>query len=352
MHNHPYNLYFSYLPIDTLIGLLGLIKNLLLFSVTYLYFSEKFQHFQRLIKFISLAVLILCFSIFLEKIFINNLHRISGLFFSEQVAGSYLLKFGLIIIFFHFFNKENLKFLIFILLIFISILLTGDRAPFINFVAFIFLFLLFIKIDLKEKFKIFLPLFIIFILTITFSKQLQNRYNLTLAQFGMIKNFEQNELLKNYENDYGNYKNFTDSRWFDHFRVAYRIAKNNIFVGSGLKTFRTICRYDEFDEKNISNNIIEKNSRCNTHPHNIYFEILSETGLFGLLIFLFFLYKLFKKNWKHSNYEKKIIFLISIFIFFSPFQTTGAFFSTFNGFFYFFYFALLMSNQIFKIENK
>ena len=33
---------------------------------------------------------------------------------------------------------------------------------------------------------------------------------------------------------------------------------------------------------------------CTTHPHNIYVELLSDTGLIGLMIFLFFLYKIIK----------------------------------------------------------
>ena len=79
--------------------------------------------------------------------------------------------------------------------------------------------------------------------------------------------------------------------------------------------------------------------RCNTHPHNIFFEILSELGIIGFLVFIFFLFYILIKLLKNFYFFKKesneeLIYIISFIILFNPIQTTGAFFSTWNGIFY------------------
>ena len=75
--------------------------------------------------------------------------------------------------------------------------------------------------------------------------------------------------------------------------------------------------------------------RCSTHPHNIYLEILSETGTLGFLLFLFTLLCLFKINkvFTKKNIRNNPEILILLFICFWPIQSTGSFFSTWNGFF-------------------
>ena len=48
--------------------------------------------------------------------------------------------------------------------------------------------------------------------------------------------------------------------------------------------------------KNIFKKIPLTSQRCSTHPHQIHFELLSEQGLIGYLIFFFFIFSYFKKN--------------------------------------------------------
>ena len=127
-------------------------------------------------------------------------------------------------------------------------------------------------------------------------------------------------------------KKFWDSQWGAHYLTAIEIYKDNIIFGSGLKTFRFECSNQDYSK--VDSLLVDK--RCSTHPHNIYLEILSETGTFGLLLFLFFLINFFKTN---KIFSKKLMntnpeILILVFIFFWPIQSTGAIFSTWNGFFY------------------
>ena len=90
--------------------------------------------------------------------------------------------------------------------------------------------------------------------------------------------------------------------------------------------------------------------RCSTHPHNIYFQLLSETGILGLSSFLVLLiYLLFYsfKNLTLSNPLHNCTF-ITLFLFLWPLQSTG---SLFNNWYagYFFY---LISLVIILVNSK
>ena len=72
--------------------------------------------------------------------------------------------------------------------------------------------------------------------------------------------------------------------------------------------------------------------RCITHPHQIYFEFLSEHGLVGTLIILSIFYKLiFSKilqTFHEQNYVK-IGALIYLILVFAPIIPSGAFFNNY-----------------------
>ena len=61
-----------------------------------------------------------------------------------------------------------------------------------------------------------------------------------------------------------------------------------VFFGSGIKTFREECKKEKY----------KLEQRCSTHPHNTYFQLLSETGIFSFLIILFIFFFLVYENLK------------------------------------------------------
>ena len=141
-------------------------------------------------------------------------------------------------------------------------------------------------------------------------------------------------------------------RYGAHFLTAYEIFLDNKFLGSGIKSYRYVCSFEEFDE--IPSKYADK--RCNTHPHNLYFEILSEGGLFLILPFSFLIIYLLLFNFKklifNSIKSRYIINLSLILILFFPLQTTGSFFSTFNGVFYWIGLAVIFSTSGINILRK
>ena len=70
----------------------------------------------------------------------------------------------------------------------------------------------------------------------------------------------------------------------------------NKLFGIGPKMFREACSYKQFDNR------ILPHSGCSTHPHNMYIQLLSETGLLGFIfvftIFIIVVYYLLKQIYK------------------------------------------------------
>ena len=75
-----------------------------------------------------------------------------------------------------------------------------------------------------------------------------------------------------------------------HYITAYRMFLDNKVLGVGIKNFRNFCSNEKYQASKLS---------CSTHPHNAYIQILSETGIVGLLFVLFLLYYFCKYIFKH-----------------------------------------------------
>ena len=94
--------------------------------------------------------------------------------------------------------------------------------------------------------------------------------------------------------------------------------------------------------KNQQYNVV---NACTTHPHNIYMQLLAETGLLGFLpifsLFLFVLYKIIshgynkilKRKINLSDYE--ICLYCAALITLWPFIPTGSAFNNWNSLIYF-----------------
>ena len=267
--------------------------------------------------------------------------RLSGPFKNELVPGFFLSTFGFFSIFFFFhFNhfKNNYLFLIFIFLNFSFVILSGERSSVImSFFTLICFFLIYDKFRFKKFYFIF-AIIIILLSFIKFNPATNERFKDIILWAKddnfIFKNTETNQDLKEYSKVV---QNFFKTDWGKHYFVAIKIIKDEPFFGKGIRSFREECK--KYDEKS-----------CTTHPHHFILEILSETGVFFLILYTFLIFKVILYYWNLK--EKKNYFnLGSLLIFLSylfPFRPTGAIFSSWYGSF----FWILLSLYIFSCINK
>ena len=113
------------------------------------------------------------------------------------------------------------------------------------------------------------------------------------------------------------------------YKSGYQVFKNYPILGVGNKNYRI-----ETCAENFKQNKSKENYVCQTHPHQIYLEILSEHGLLGSLIFLSLLFFLVFKYLNVIIFSKNDIqlgCLIYLIINFLPILPSGSFFGDFNS---------------------
>jgi O-antigen ligase len=319
--------------------------------------------------------------------------RVSSFFGKELIMGSFVARIlPLILALSYFIDSIHTKNIRTIILFFsgILILLSGERT---SFVLYLFSFFLFLFLDCNNK-KIFiylliilLPLFFLFSFN---SKPLKRIFYHTYNQInetGNIFNFSYRHNLHFYTAN----KMFQDSKIIGQGVKSFRFLcsnpeftalnkiledkkfispKNgyvyfsedngtrNLFISpkkknnpnindrtfdESLHTFPIQGFYYQYVENGT---FVEKNQKlfvsyefkdgCNTHPHNFYWQFLSELGLLGFFlfffIFIFSAYKIVKLSLKKIkknlfNREKFEAFIfLSIFITFFPMIPSGNFF--------------------------
>ena len=69
---------------------------------------------------------------------------------------------------------------------------------------------------------------------------------------------------------------YKNNHYFSHYATAWEIFKDYPLAGVGLKNFRVYCSNVTYLAKVHPG---YRNRNCATHPHNLYFEILSELDL-------------------------------------------------------------------------
>ena len=205
--------------------------------------------------------------------------RVSSFFGDEYILGSYAARFFPIYIsIVIFLNKEILKskirFIVYIIIILSGslVFISGERVAFLYYITTLIFLGVFLNGFRILKISI-LSIFILIIFTFikTDSKINQRMIDKTLQQIGIENIYN----LKINERDYIFSKPLDDIH-----KTGYNIFLDNYLFGIGVKNFRNKCKEYEISEYS-----------CNTHPHNTYIQLLSETGIFGFLfIFSFFLY--------------------------------------------------------------
>ena len=106
--------------------------------------------------------------------------------------------------------------------------------------------------------------------------------------------------------------------------------KKNIILGNGIKSFRKDC---------VKFQAHKENRMCSTHPHNYYLEILTETGVVGLItviiLAIMLVIFLFKNRFflRGNNLENFILLasVISLILEMFPIKSSGSIFSTYNA---------------------
>ena len=297
--------------------------------------------------------------------------RNSGFFGDEYIAGGYIQRFAFFAVFSSIllFKKKNyVKFifpLIIICVLGTGILVAGNRMPL---VMFIFGLLLIFLFNLKIKKILFISLVALLILLkfiissnenykqsyhVLFYKTKSMMYLPTIKIWSQFEEVdEQSPKIKKFF-----YKDRTTRFESNHERIfltAIDTWKFNKVLGNGIKSFREVChKLREMPDINMEERVFDvnislapeevtyygkKNRLCSNHPHNYYLEVLTETGVVGLIIismtallFIVFLFKNYKflKQVSVANFIL-LSAIISLILETMPIRTTGSLFTTNN----------------------
>ena len=325
-------------------------------------------------------------------------HHNSGFFGDELIAGGFIQSFSFFSILFVTLilkNKNYLRFILTTIIICIlgtSIMLSGNRMPLI-----LFLFGLLLVFLFNNKLRKIIPvslicLFILFKFILSSDETMKGIYQSMYANIqGMVGIFvlepiSENDSEKNYEAQgsstmvtekdqqsslHRKKLSFLNDRTFQSrlLLTALDTWKQNKIFGNGIKSFRIDCpklggiiSVVPSREYNLTEPFIKysKNRICSNHPHNYYFEILTETGIVGLFVtlmiaslFVVFILKNFKFL-KGNNIENFILLAatISLILEAFPFRSSGSIFTTNNATYIILIASIILSHKKRQIVSK
>ena len=328
--------------------------------IRFLFFSIAisilFQNIKNLLiikNIIYLLILFVVFDTFIQFILGKNIFgypklsngRLSGIMNDEYIIGGVILKFLILINFIYIILYERKYKLNFIEIIFINLLsyvaitLTLERSSIIL-SSFYFLFSIFLlNINFKKKLLIFLSILLIIITAVLNNQALKKKINDSINLLIMFKgNTDKSDI--------------SVPGYLAHFYSATEIFLSRPITGTGIRSYRYECKQYEAKEtklKHFIKNEILKNNKtlnfnkniCTTHPHHYFFEIISEVGAVGLLIYFILIFFLFLRSPKYLFPALVICFL--------PFVPTGSFFNNYNAYYIWFFFGIFLSHG--KIKN-
>ena len=308
-----------------------------LFSLGVFYFLEKKQELLKWLFYTFIfCFIILIFDGFYQYIFKYNIFnvqvdpggRVSSLFGSELVLGSYLARLYPIFLGLTFYLfKTKKKIILFVTFLFILteilIFLSGERSAFfLNTLAAIFVTLMVRDFKFIRFISLTLSIILIFLITIYDDTAKKRMWDSTINQIGI--NSKKINLFSIVHES--------------HYLSAYKMFLDKKFLGIGVRNFRNFCSQPEY--------FGEHERSCSTHPHNTYIQILAETGLIGfafiILILFYFIFKcvlhfkgaIFQKKYYFNDFE--ICLLAAILITIWPFVPSGNFFNNWISIIYYF----------------
>ena len=299
--------YFSPLPKESFKASLFYFR-FILFSVgVYFLLSINLKFSLKLIyKILFLCFVLVFLSILVDYLFNNIIEKsfesqYTGIFFDEKIAGSYISRLYPLLISLIFYFEEDLtklkyitfeKFILFFFIFsFLTIFLSGERSS----IAIFIISNIFLILGLKKYKGIIINRYIVTGIIISF------------VLFNALANETFNRVfLKTYDQIFDNNKiNLLSDHHEAHFITAFRMFEDNKLMGIGPRGFREFCNDDKYkfiykSEAQFNNNdtpktingdiFIKHYDGCSTHPHNLFIQILSETGLIGIFFYLIFLF--------------------------------------------------------------
>ena len=292
--------------------------------------ENNINFFRNFTKFVLFTVLLL----FIDSIFQyfngtnllgiqkSSYGKISSFFGRDVKLGAYLARiyiFAFMFIYL-FLDKKLLNILylnIFNLLFATIILLTGERTAFLLFILNFLLINFITKENFLNKTITILVVALVSLIVIINLKEVKARF--IDHTFTQITESNMNN------SDY----NFFSTEHEKHYKISYKMFKDSKFFGQGPNSFRNLCSQEKF-------RLSVNGDGCSTHPHNIYVQILGETGLIGFLFLLFAFFYIYSKLISdllkirkiNKNFEKKIFFYVPIAVYLFPFMPTGNFFNS------------------------
>jgi len=311
----------------------------ILLSYAIYFYSKIFDY--SFLKYWAIIFLIVSFDIVFEffigfNIFglkSNYIGRIASFTGDELKIGGFY--FGFLFLSLAFFSKKKL--FIPLLLIFLIISLAiGERSNFLKIVIMYFCYLLFfVNISLFKKFFFVALTFLSIFIIANQSPNLKAKYNFKdLFKIEQIINNISDENLIN--------SIINDNRYFVHYKVAANIFKQNLLFGKGFKTYRM----ESYNEKYFDDTLEFSVGHGSTHPHQLHFEILSELGIIGYILFISnLIFLIYKQSSLKKNFLTKgsILFLIASLF---PLLPSGSFFTSFVATIFFINYSFLLNSSI------
>ena len=338
-----------------------------LFAISIWFILERYEFFnKKMVVFFLLLFLLIIFDSLLQYYSGKNLlgyeiikGRISSFFGDELILGSFIIRLIPIFMIYLVMNdlisdkKINFIYLLIISFACLVVYLSGERTSFGLLI--LFFFILFFMVKILRKFVILT--FLAFLSLAFIASNLKTSSEIDPAKRMFNKSYSQ--IIGKGEERYEKHKKKLFNKFYifshdhhGHYVLSYRIFKDHILFGTGVKGFRYLCRNKIY--------ILENNDGCSTHPHNTYVQILVSNGIIGLLIliicFFYFIKEIFffkKINDNEKNSDKILISgaiaVSAVFINLWPIIPSGNFFNNWLSMIYFYPIGFYL---YFKYKNE
>ena len=311
------------------------------------FLSSEFINKKKIFLYWGVILLIICIDLQFQNIFGKNIFGYNavlqgdvvrlGSFLNDETKIAYFINnlFSVFLGSLIFYKNKSKNLLIYLILstlfVVYTVYLTGERSNFISLLIFIFIFFL-INNFKNFIFFTFISVMTILVLNVSDLKESSKFKRMITQNIQIIKS----TLISDNERGFL----YKDNQYFSHYSTAIEMYKEYPVLGVGLKNFRNYCNKQSY-KKNIYPSW--KNNSCSTHPHNPYFEILSELGTLGFLVFFgsfFIIFYMFIKEYIKNKNPLLFANTIILMTYFVPFLPKGSFFTNWNAIIFWTIFAI------------